>query len=60
MPEWALQVVGIVASAAAVYAGIRADLASIRVKAEAAAEAAKDAHRRIDSILERGKTWQKD
>lgn len=53
MPEWVYQLVGMGAGAVAVYAGIRSDLAALRVKADLAAQSAKDAHERIDRILER-------
>lgn len=51
MPEWAIQLAGLVGGAAAVYAAIRADLAYIRAKAEDAHESAGKAHERIDSIF---------
>lgn len=54
MAEWLPHFLGYLVAAAAVYAGIRADLASIRVRAEMAAEAAKGAHQRIDSMLSKG------
>lgn len=38
------------AAAAAVYAGIRADLAALRVMANHASESAAEAHRRIDQM----------
>lgn len=38
------------AAAAAVYAGIRADLATLRVMAEHASDSAAEAHRRIDQL----------
>lgn len=52
MPEWLLQVVGIVAAAGGVYGAIRADLAAIREKAEHASSAATRAHERIDRYFE--------
>jgi hypothetical protein len=55
MPEWALQVLGMAAGAAGVYAAIRADLTRALIIAEHAAAAATEAHRRIDQhIIERG------
>lgn len=51
MPDWLMQLIGMTAGAGAVYAGIRADLAAVRVRAEAAAAAAQEAHQRIDRIL---------
>lgn len=53
MPDWMFQIVGMGAGAVAVYVGIRSDLAALRVKADLAAESAKEAHERIDRILER-------
>lgn len=52
MPDWALQVIGIVAGAAGVYAAIRADLAYIRAKAEDAHSSASSAHARLDRFFE--------
>lgn len=53
MPEWLLQVAGYAAGAAAVYAGIRADLARLHERVETAREAAKAAHRRLDDYIGR-------
>jgi len=53
MPEWLLQIVGIMAGAGGVYAAIRADLAALREKADQAALSAAEAHARIDRHLER-------
>ncbi len=44
------------AAAAAVYAGIRADLARLHAKTEAAAQAAATANQRIDTILTHQRT----
>lgn len=54
MPEWVLQLFTALGGAATVYAGIRADLAALKVKAEMAMEAADSAHRRIDTLHTRG------
>lgn len=51
MADWMLQLAGYVGAAAAVYAGIRADLAALRVKVEGATAAASSAHRRIDGLM---------
>lgn len=51
MPEWAYQIMVAIATGGGVYAGIRADIAALHVKADAARNAATDAHRRIDSLL---------
>jgi len=51
MPDWLLEVVKYAAGAGALYAGIRADLAALHVKAETAKESATTAHARIDSIM---------
>lgn len=53
MPEWVLFLTGQALTAAAVYAGIKADIAKAVVLAEGAKGSADDAHRRIDSILDR-------
>jgi len=50
MPEWLLQVLTALGGAATVYAGIRADLAGLKVKAEQAILSADKAHERIDAI----------
>lgn len=46
-----LQIVGYFVGGAAVYAAIKADLARAIVLAEQAGEAAREAHQRIDSLL---------
>lgn len=51
MPDWLYQLLSAGAGAAAVYAGIRADLARLHEKAEAAVKAADKAHERIDTLL---------
>lgn len=53
MPDWLIQLMGILGGAAGAYAAIRADLAALRVKAEQAARSASEAHRRIDGIYDR-------
>lgn len=53
MPEWVLQLLGIMAGAGGVYAAIRADLAALRVKAEIACARADSAHNRIDIFFDR-------
>lgn len=53
MPDWLMQVLTAAAGAVGVYAGIRADLAGLRVRAEMAANSADEAHKRIDKILMR-------
>ena len=50
-PEVLVQLLGPVGAAVAVYAGIRADLAALRVTAQEAREAAQLAHRRIDQLM---------
>lgn len=50
-----LQGVTIVATAGAVYGGIRADVRAAHDKANDAHESACEAHQRIDNILLRGK-----
>lgn len=51
MPEWIFQLLTAGAGAASVYAAIRADLAALHVKADQAAAAATEAHRRIDGMF---------
>lgn len=53
MPEWVLQLAGYAVGAAAVYAGIRADLARLHERVESAREAASAAHRRLDDWIGR-------
>ena len=48
--QFLLQLATAGAAAAAVYAGIRADLATLRVMADHASQSAAEAHRRIDVI----------
>lgn len=57
MPEWVMQLVTVLCSGAAVYAGIRADLALAKAKAEQAIKTADHAHQRIDDMMRRGKSW---
>lgn len=61
MPEWLLQLVGIVAGGASVYAAIRSDLARLAERVESVKGAASDArkeadraHVRIDGLMIRG------
>lgn len=54
MPDWVLQALGYGGAMVTVYAGIRADLAALKVKAERAMESADSAHRRIDLLHTRG------
>ncbi len=50
MPEWLMQALGYAGVCVAVYAGIKADLASLHVKVEQAINTAEKAHDRIDQI----------
>jgi hypothetical protein len=55
MPEWALQAVAFAGAGVGAYVAIRADLAALRVIAEAAADSAGEAHKRIDEwFLKKG------
>lgn len=54
IPEWLFQIVGMAATAAGIYAAIRADIAALHVKADNAAKAANEAHQRIDQLMMRG------
>ena len=51
MPDWVFQLLTAASGAASVYAAIRADLALLHEKANQAATAANNAHKRIDTIL---------
>ena len=53
MPEWVLQVIGIVGAGVGTYSAIRADLARLTEVAHQARHSANEAHRRIDNITER-------
>lgn len=53
MPDWLPHVLGAVAGAAGVYAAIRADLARLHERATMALASADQAHKRIDTILEK-------
>lgn len=50
IPEWFFQLISAGAGAAAVYAAIRADLATLHERATNAMEAATRAHDRIDHM----------
>ena len=50
MPDWLQALIPQAAGAAAIYAGIRADLARIHERATHALESADKAHSRIDSL----------
>ena len=52
MPDWALQVLAILAGAASVYTAIRVDLATTKATAERAEKTADKAHERIDGLME--------
>lgn len=54
VPEWIWQAVSMAAAAGGIYAGIRADLAAIRARAEHAAQSADMAHRRLDDYIGAG------
>jgi outer membrane murein-binding lipoprotein Lpp len=51
IPEWLLQLGGMVIGGAGIYAGIRADLAAMHAKIEAASSSATRAHQRIDEFI---------
>lgn len=50
IPEWVFQIMGMAATAAGIYAAIKADLAALHVKADHALQSARDAHQRIDAL----------
>ena len=52
IPEWLFQLAGMGFTGAAVYAGIKADLATLHNKVENAALQASKAHDRIDRLFE--------
>lgn len=54
-PEFVLQIIVAGGSAFGMYAAIRADLARLHERATSAQESAKEAHQRIDKMLEGGK-----
>lgn len=54
MPDWVLQLIGMAGAGVAVYAAIRADLAALHVKADAATKSADHAHQRLDNLLMKG------
>lgn len=53
IPEWAFQILGMGCTAAGIYAAIKADLATLHIKADQAAQQAAKAHERIDHLLQR-------
>jgi hypothetical protein len=53
MAEMVLQLLAVLGVGVGAYAAIRADLAALHVKADAAAKSADQAHARIDSIIDR-------
>jgi hypothetical protein len=53
MPDWVIQLAGMAGSAAAVYAGIRADIRGLHERVERALAASEKAHSRIDGAHER-------
>ena len=52
IPEWVFQLVGMCCTGAAVYAGIKADLATLHNKVENNALQTLRAHDRIDRMME--------
>ncbi len=54
MPDWALQLLGVLGGAVGAYAAIRADLARLGAEVKSAAVAATKAHDRIDQLIARG------
>lgn len=54
MPEWVLQLAGLVFGAGATYGAIRGDLKALHEKAGAAVAAAESAHRRLDALMMKG------
>jgi hypothetical protein len=48
-----MQLLGVGGVAVGMYAGIRADLAALHVKADHAWQSAKQAHRRIDDLWDK-------
>lgn len=53
--EIGLAILGQVATAAAVYGGIRSDIRNLRERVQENGSAVAEAHRRIDSIFDRRK-----
>jgi hypothetical protein len=56
IPEWLMQLGGMVIGGAGLYAGIRADLAAMHARIEIAQREASSANERIDRMLEH--KWQ--
>jgi hypothetical protein len=56
IPDWLMQLGGIVIGGAGLYAGIRADLSAMHARIEATANDVTNAHKRIDNLTE--KVWQ--
>lgn len=54
-PEFGLQLLISIGSVAAVYGAIRGDLAALMARMKNAEDSTRDAHLRIDSILQKGK-----
>lgn len=52
IPDWLFQVMGMAGTAAAVYAGIKSDLATLHNKVENATLQASRAHERIDRFFD--------
>lgn len=50
MPDWVAQLLGYAASAAALYAGIRVDLARLHERASIALARADSAHDRLNNL----------
>lgn len=50
MPDWVMQLIGIVGASCGVYAGVKVDIAKAVVTANLAVESAKRAHERIDNL----------
>jgi len=50
MPDWILQIFGMIGASCAVYAGVKSDIARAVLQAEMALDSAKRAHERIDDL----------
>lgn len=54
MPEWLLQLLGILGAGVGAYAAIRSDLSRLGAEVKSAAASADKAHSRIDQLIARG------
>lgn len=51
MPEWVMQLFGMIGCAGAVYGGIRSDIKALHEKLSSVEKSTDEAHKRIDTLL---------